>query len=470
MNLQIPWRDPDKAYISYGLWLPKRHINVQATEWNLTYWDASGRPLFSDYQHTKDHLIVPRMMIHPNQYALYSFPFVDVRPHSYPKFEVYTTRQPRDTYPTDFAGPRALLENESGLLNYACGKGKSSVALSAWAQLGCAGLIVVDETTLMEQWRELFTGNKDKGTPPLYFNKDGSLIEVGIIQGPKADFRKPISLATVQTLAAHADEWPEEMRRYHGVIIYDEVHVFAAPVFSRAVRLFMGRRWGVSATLYRQDRMESVYFNHIGPILDVDLTPELVPRAEFIRTNIRAHSADKAENAIIVDSITDKNGQFNFSKYTGWLGRHPYRNEHVVKQVIDELLADGRKILALSNCRDQTNILHQMYPTSGVLNSGIPQDNRLAFLRSCPVTFGIYRIAQKGLDAVDLDTLVLLTPVQEHNLLQQAIGRIQRIHKAKKEPLVVILEDSDRASFDKAQTIRAYLRSNGIRHTTRTIS
>lgn len=466
MTIEIPWRDPDKAYIGYGLWLPTKYINVQSIEWNLTYWDSSGRPLFNDYVHMPHHIVVPRMLIPPNQYHLYRFPFVDVRPRNYPKFEVYTTRQPRDNYPTDFAGPQALLSNEGGLLHYACGKGKTSVSLRAWAQTGTACLVVVDETTLMEQWKEVISGNPEKSIVGQFYNKDGSIIDIGVIQGPSCNFRRPITIATVQTLARHADEWSEELRRFHGVVIFDEVHVFAAPEFSKAVRLFMGRRWGVSATPFRQDKMETVYLNHIGPILDEDLTPELIPRGKFVRTSVRASAQDDVENAKIIEAITDKNGQFSFSRYTGWLGRNEHRNEHIVKPLIDELLAEGRKILALSNCRDQTNILHKMYPTSGVLNRDVPQDNRLAFLRSCRVTFGIYRIAQKGLDAIDLDTLILLTPVREPNLLQQAIGRIQRVYSSKKEPLVVVLEDEDFASFDKAQEIRAYFRANGIQYTT----
>ena len=63
-----------------------------------------------------------------------------------------------------------------------------------------------------------------------------------------------------------------------GLIVYDEIHIFGAPKFSRIFDLVQARyQLGLSATPERSDRMERVFELKVGPILnatkDLGITP-----------------------------------------------------------------------------------------------------------------------------------------------------------------------------------------------------
>ena len=50
-----------------------------------------------------------------------------------------------------------------------------------------------------------------------------------------------------------------------GLIIYDEVHLLPAPVFRMTSEIQSKRRLGLTATLVREDGMETDVFSLIGP-------------------------------------------------------------------------------------------------------------------------------------------------------------------------------------------------------------
>ncbi|MCB0054057.1 MAG: DEAD/DEAH box helicase family protein, partial [Caldilinea sp.] len=91
---------------------------------------------------------------------------------------------------------------------------------------------------------------------------------------------KPVTVATYQTITYRSrgknrreggdlrSEYPHfELfdSRNWGLIIYDEVHLLPAPVFSITAELQARRRLGLTATLVREDGRESEVFSLIGP-------------------------------------------------------------------------------------------------------------------------------------------------------------------------------------------------------------
>ncbi|MGC9329205.1 MAG: DEAD/DEAH box helicase, partial [Candidatus Hinthialibacter sp.] len=80
-----------------------------------------------------------------------------------------------------------------------------------------------------------------------------------------------VTIATYQILTYHVkktDEFPHlklfESRDW-GLIIYDEVHLLPAPVFRMTADIQARRRLGLTATLVREDGLESDVFSLIGP-------------------------------------------------------------------------------------------------------------------------------------------------------------------------------------------------------------
>jgi len=152
----------------------------------------------------------------------------------------------------------------SGTIVLPCGAGKTIVGIAVMRQLQMSTLILSPNTVAVRQWiSELL----DKTT----LSED----LVGEYSGLQKDIR-PVTISTYQIITYRkrgavkgaADEYPHFdllNARNWGLIIYDEVHLLPAPVFRITAELQARRRLGLTATLVREDGMESDVFSLIGP-------------------------------------------------------------------------------------------------------------------------------------------------------------------------------------------------------------
>lgn len=147
----------------------------------------------------------------------------------------------------------------SGVLVLPCGAGKTVIGLAAVAKIQAETLILTSSVTAARQWiGELL--DKTTVTPE----------QVGEYSGDHKEIR-PITVATYQIVSyrknkedsfAHLDLFA---RRNWGLIIYDEVHLLPAPVFRITADIQAKRRLGLTATLIREDGLETDVFSLIGP-------------------------------------------------------------------------------------------------------------------------------------------------------------------------------------------------------------
>ena len=415
--------DPDKAYISNMLWLPKRHLRVPSVKGALEFHTMGQEQEFVQmWEEQEHHLLVPREFLNPANYDQWPFEFVDVRPSSFQHIDIRTRIKPRT--PSQREAMYSMLRSGGGILNLGCGHGKTVVALWLIAKLKVPALIVVNNTSLVTQWRERIEE---------HLQYEGG---VGQVQGDLFDWRHPITIGMIHTLAFHADTWPANFRRNWGITIYDEIHHLAAPLFSRTAPLFYGIRHGLTATPFREDGRESVYEFHIGRVYYSDLTQDLTPRVYFIRTDTELDLNDQKTR----EEVYDKTGEIHLGKLRIHLGKDEARNDFI-QEHIEEMLLHGRKILALTHSVDQLARLQLRFPDSAVIYGNVSQEIRGQLLSEHQLTFATSQLAYEGLDEPSLDTLVLLTPFGARNWVQQAIGRIQRAFTGKRNPLVVIFED-----------------------------
>lgn len=148
-------------------------------------------------------------------------------------------------------------EGGSGVVVLPCGAGKTLVGAAAMARAKATTLILVTNTVSARQWRDELLRRTS-------LTED----EIGEYSGARKEIR-PVTIATYQVLTTkrkgafvHLDlldarEW--------GLILYDEVHLLPAPVFSMTADLQARRRLGLTATLVREDGAESDVFSLIGP-------------------------------------------------------------------------------------------------------------------------------------------------------------------------------------------------------------
>jgi superfamily II DNA or RNA helicase len=346
--MKLVAKKPDRAYICENMWLPKTAINVDGMKGALTFTYVDEREVkaLCLWQETQDHLIVPREFW--DQQQVPPFEVVDCRPTYYPSMQFHSvikldSKNPHETIQRDAL--EAMLRSRGGILQLSCGRGKTIIALELIARLGVPALIVVDNSQLLRQWREEIT--KFLGVPEK---------EIGLIGDGVFDWQKKIVLATYQTLAQKAATFPQEVRRWFGVTIWDEAHHVAAPTFSRSVDLFYGRRYGLTATPNRPDGMNVLYELHIGPVVYKNLTQNLKPEIYFVWTGMQVDTKD----AQVRPMVCDKNGELHLGKLAGYFGQWDTRLNFISTEVRKAANA-GRKILVLSNSVDELINLYAMW-------------------------------------------------------------------------------------------------------------
>lgn len=425
MGLRLVQRDPDKAYVSDMLWLPKKLVAEKAIKGALTYWDVKGNAAIERklWTETRDHLICPREYIKPSQYAEFPFPFVDLTPKKFPEASFFVKHAPRDE--TQIKAYEALKNSWGGILNLACGKGKTFLALKHASDVGRPLLVVVHNSYLFDQWQ-------NHAIPKHVELRAGE--KVGVIQGERFDWRRPITVAMIQTLAARVEsgDLPEDFREYFGVVVYDEVHHLSAPVFVQTAPAITGLRYGLTATEKRADGFDFIYKYHLGEVFYTDLVQKIIPRVYFQLTPIYID--------LTIDDIRDVKGQLNIGRLRSYIGKLDASNIFRAK-CIQEALDQGRKIIAVSNSKDQLIALHEMFPGSGLIIQETPMEERTMIVKKSRLAFAIAELGFEGLDDEALDMGFVLLPFKQPGSLQQFMGRIQRPLDDKRTPVVVIFDD-----------------------------
>lgn len=420
----------DSAYVSTMLWLPKALIRVDAVQNALQYWEAKkGDPVLTKFwDETDNHLIVPREFIKTDQYNDFGFPFVDLAPRHFARTNVVDTIIMRNEEQSKAWGHLSCARG--GILNLGCGKGKTVLALKKISELGVPSLIVVNDGVQVNHWK----GEIERHLilPP------GE--KIGEFKGKTSDWKRPVTIATVQTLAARAEdgEIPVGFSAWFGSVWFDEVHHLAAPWFVLSAPLVAGMRFGLTATAERLDQRQWVYNYHIGDIFYKDLEQPLIPEVFFQETDVVIDENSK--------EARDKAGEVNVSKLRTVLGSDP-RSLKVREFCIREALNSGRKVLCIGHSKDILRNLHARFPSSALVISETPAEERIAMVRASRIGFVIEKLGKECLSDDALDALFILTPLSSPNDLQQMIGRVQRPHPNKRQPIVIIFDDKNVERF-----------------------
>lgn len=145
----------------------------------------------------------------------------------------------------------------SGVVVLPCGAGKTIVGAAAMAMAKATTLILVTNTVSARQWRDELLARTT-------LTED----EIGEYSGQRKEIR-PVTIATYQVMTTRRKGVYNHLEvfdaRDWGLILYDEVHLLPAPIFRFTADIQARRRLGLTATLVREDGLESEVFSLIGP-------------------------------------------------------------------------------------------------------------------------------------------------------------------------------------------------------------
>lgn len=403
------------------LYCPRDRVNVRALRFGLAYGDQPSEAVVSEH-----HVRIPR------HYPMRGVEIKDAAPKLFPRWrsptETKTSPRPYQHEPLD-----VLSAERQGILNLGCGYGKTVMACYYMAREGFKAAVLLDKINLISQWAEEI--EKHLNVP-----KE----RVGVVQGKRWDWDDyDIVLMSIHTLARRGDDVPDNFYESFGVAVFDECHHLAAPLFKKLCHRFSGIRVGLSATPHREDGMESVFKNHLGPIIYSKTDQELIPKIIFHKSDVPADAADDPD-------ACDRTGEVNHLRLCHSLvTKYPSRYGLALSYA-RELVASGHKVLCLTHSAEHVQLFADALSEDlsidvGVASGATPAEERAKNIDAHAISVGTINVASEALNVPRLSALLILTPFGARlhgNVLQQTLGRVQRACDNKPNPIVVFIEDA----------------------------
>ena len=153
--------------------------------------------------------------------------------------------------PYQQAAVAACVEHSHGVVALPPGSGKTYIGVAVLSHIQRTTLIITTSRAAAQQWYDSVLAATDCAPA-----------DVAIYRGTAATLA-PITITTYQQLIARTSRCAEAD---WGLILYDEVHTLPAPVFRSTAMLNSRRRYGLSATLIREDGRIGDVFSLIGPL------------------------------------------------------------------------------------------------------------------------------------------------------------------------------------------------------------
>jgi superfamily II DNA or RNA helicase/very-short-patch-repair endonuclease len=334
------------------------------------------------------------------------------------------------------AAANAMLAHDTGVLAATTAFGKTVIGAWLIAQRGVNTLVLVHRRQLQEQWVERLSAFLN--VPPAAIGRIG------------AGRRKPlgtIDVALIQSLIRKGvvDDCVGE----YGHLIVDECHHLSAQSFEQVARRAKSRFvTGLSATVARKDGHHPIIFMQCGPVryrvnakaqaaqrpfehtmivrptgFHSRRAPEPDRRNEFVSLS-KELVDDEARNRLICDDVIRAVRE----------GRSPLvlteRNRHI-DVLADQLSGKVRQLVVLRGGvgRKESEAMRERL-------AGIPHDEERVILAT-----GKY--IGEGFDDPRLDTLFVTLPISWRGTVAQYVGRLHRLHDAKREVQVYDYADLD---------------------------
>ena len=330
--------------------------------------------------------------------------------------------------PEQAAAADALLRHDTGVLAATTAFGKTVVAASLLAARGANTLVLVHRRQLMDQW-----------VARLGAFLDLPASAIGRIGGGR---RKPtgvVDVAVIQSLV-RGDEVDDVVADY-GHLVIDECHHLSAVSFEKVARRAKSKYvLGLSATVTRQDGHHPIVFMQCGPVR--------------FRASAKAQARQRpfAHRALLRPTAFRLPGNIPEERppiqqiYAALAGDEA-RNDLIFDDVLNVLEA-GRSPLVLTarkeHARQLAERLGRFARNVLFLRGGMGAKQRRSVMQRLEeipdaeerILVATGRYIGEGFDDARLDTLFLAMPIAWRGTLAQYVGRLHRLHPAKREVLV----------------------------------
>lgn len=306
-------------------------------------------------------------------------------------------------------------------INALVGWGKTFTALHLAHKFGQKTLVITHTAALRDQWAEeieVLFGQK-----------------CGIIGGGRVDHDDHfITVANVQTLVKHTDKLAKEF----GCVILDEAHHCPATTFAAIIDSFHARyRIALSGTMVRKDQKHIVFKDYFGShVVKPPQSNTMTPRVKIVKPGITLKPG-----ATWVEKINELTQDDSYRRFIAALALTHMDMGHKVLIIADrvEFLEKVKEYVG-DTCvlvTGNTDFEARQRAKEQLLNG------------EADAIAGSRQIFSEGISINILSCVILAVPMSNDSLLEQIVGRIQRLHDDKLHPLVLDIHFSGFA--DKKQ-------------------
>ena len=296
--------------------------------------------------------------------------------------------------------------DDNCLINAKVGWGKTFMALALARKLGQKTIVVVHTLPLMYQWAEEV--EKVFGFKP------------SLIGGGHDASNMPITIGNVASLYKRMDKLGKEF----GTLIMDEVHHAPSPTFTRIIDCCFARyKIGLSGTLQRKDGLHVLLPDYFGyKVYTPAIENTMVPTIHAYHTGILLPYGD-----IWAHRVNDLNST-------------PEYQLCVVDKILEYEKA-GHKVLFLADRVDFLKFVARCSGAGIIIGETEERKEEFAKLDRGEINSlcGTTAIFKEGISYNPFSCVILGSPINNEPMLEQIIGRIQRLYPDKLPPVVVDL-------------------------------
>ena len=358
-----------------------------------------------------------RVDLIPNGYEILDKRFINPVPFPDPKFELRSDQ--REVYDKI---------HDTCFINAKVGWGKTFTALHLAHKFGQKTLVITHTAALRDQWVE---------EAELLFG-----CRVGVIGGGEFDIEDHfLVVGNIQTIVKRVPELAKEF----GTVILDEAHHCPATTFAETVDAFPARyRIALSGTMIRKDKKHVLFRDYFGDhVLKPEVANTLIPTIYTVKTGIMLKP-----DATWVEKINDLMSNESYRKAVAAIALREIEKGHSVLLVASrvEFLERVKEYIG-EDCLLVTG--ETDYESRQRAKEQILSGEKRAIA-------GSRQIFSEGISINRLSCLILAEPMSNDSLLEQLIGRVQRMYPDKLDPVVIDMQfagrgdrkqNNDRMSF-----------------------
>lgn len=315
-----------------------------------------------------------------------------------PKF---TLRDDQEEIVSDYSG--------DSILNGKPGFGKTIAALAIAHKLQEKTLVICTNVDIRRMWEDEI--EKWFGFKP------------SVIGSGKRDYDKPITVANIQTVRKMGLELASEF----GLLVVDEAHHCVAATFDFLVMQSKAKyKLGLTGTLWRKDGLHVCFTNYFGKKIYQPVERNtLNPVIHRHNTHLEIPGTSSVPWALRVNELYEN---------------PEYRDK--LKRLANAYALLGHKVLVVTDRTELINWLVEDNQVPSFVITGEVDDRKAIqkMVAECEggcILAATQSIFAEGISLNQLSCVILGAPTNNKSLVEQIVGRIQRIEEGKLSPVVV---------------------------------